>query len=126
MRRFVDQVAELAGVHAGAFAVLMRRPVQGARATATFETGLAAFQRAGMSPVDAYAAVKSVSLAVLGCCMERSTAVGAEDLPQTDLDGLSREDFPLVHQATEVAEECRPRRGLARAPDRGFAAQLRL
>lgn len=125
VRRFVDQVAELASVHAGAFEVLMRRPVQGARATATFETGLAAFQRAGMSPVDAYAAVKSVSLAVLGCCMERSTAVGAEDLPQTDLAGLSREDFPLVHQATEVAEGADLVAALRELLIAGFAAQLR-
>jgi AcrR family transcriptional regulator len=125
VRRFVDEVAQLASSHAGAFEVLMRRPVQGARASQTFETGLAAFQRAGLSPVDAYTAVKNVSLAVLGCCMERSTAVSGGELPQTDLAGLSPVDFPLIHQATSVADDADLVTALRELLVAGFAAQLR-
>lgn len=104
VRRFVDEVAGLARSHAGAFAVLMRRPVQGPRSTATFEAGLAAFHRAGLDAAGAYAAVKSVSLAVLGCCMEQAYAAsGAEEL-MTDLSGLSASEFPLVHAATAASD----------------------
>jgi AcrR family transcriptional regulator len=100
VRTFVDEIARLAREHAGAFAVLMRRPVQGPRATATFEVGLAAFHRAGLDAQDSYAAVKSVALAILGCCLEQAYAMNDVELPQTDVESLSWQDFPVLHEAT--------------------------
>lgn len=102
VRRFVDGVALLAREHPGAFAVLLRRPVQGPRATATFEIGLAAFHRAGMDARESYAAVKSVALAVLGCCVEQAFSASGAQL-STDVANLSWQDFPLMHEVTATA-----------------------
>lgn len=104
VRRFVDGVAGLAREHPGAFAVLLRRPVQGPGATATFEAGLAAFHQAGWSATDAYAAVKSVALAVLGCCVEQAYAAAGGEL-STDVASLSWHDFPLLHEVSAVADD---------------------
>src|SRR5512138_3624093 len=43
VREFVAAIGEVAAAHPGAFAALERRPVQGERATASFEAALAAF-----------------------------------------------------------------------------------
>ena len=43
VRQFVDGVVGIAATHPGAFHALRERPVQGARATASFEIALAAF-----------------------------------------------------------------------------------
>ena len=104
VRRFIGAVAGLAREHPGAFAVLLRRPVQGPRATATFEAGLAAFQRAGMDPRESYASVKSVALAVLGCCMEQAFAAAGSEL-STDVASLSWRDFPLLHEVATTADD---------------------
>lgn len=104
VRRFVAAMAACARTHPGAFSVLLRRPVQGPVATATFETGLAAFHRAGMDLAEAYAAVKSVALATLGCCVEQAHA-GDEDLPSTDIDRLSWREFPLTHELETVVDD---------------------
>jgi hypothetical protein len=90
--------------HPGAFAVLLRRPVQGAQATATFEAGLAAFHRAGMDVPASYSAVKSVALGVLGCCVEQAYAVAGDEL-RTDLTDLSLEDFPMMHEVSAVTDD---------------------
>jgi AcrR family transcriptional regulator len=124
VRRFVDAIASVAQHHPGAFAVLLRRPVQGAQATATFETGLAAFHAAGMSPQDAYAAVKSVALAVLGCCAEQ--AYGAAGMGQsTDVAKLSPRDFPLLHEAAATVDELDLVAAVRELLVAGLARQLR-
>jgi AcrR family transcriptional regulator len=104
VRAFVDGVAAMARNHPGAFAVLLRRPVQGPGASATFESGLAAFHRAGMDARGAYAAVKSVALAVLGCCVEQAGLATGEDL-STDVASLSADTFPMLHSITEASNE---------------------
>lgn len=104
VREFVDGVAAIARNHPGAFAVLLRRPVQGPGATATFEAGLAAFDRAGMDERAAYGAVKSVALAVLGCCVEQAYMVTGEAL-QTDIKNLSSLEFPMMHAVTAAADD---------------------
>lgn len=104
VRRFVSAMASCARDHPGAFGVLLRRPVQGPMAIATFEAGLAAFHREGMDLAQSYAAVKSVALAALGCCVEQAHA-GEEDLPSTDVDRLSWREFPLTRQLDAVVDE---------------------
>lgn len=104
VREFVAGVARMAREHPGAFEVLMRRPVQGPRATATFEVGLEAFRRAGLDVVESYGAVKTVALAVLGCCLEQSNAESG-DLLQTDVSGLPWSEFPVMHEVTAVVDE---------------------
>ncbi len=104
VRRFVDGVARLAREHPGAFAVLLRRPVQGPRATATFEAGLAAFHRAGMDVAESYGAVKIVALGVLGVCVEQAYDASGEGL-STDVTSLSWQDFPVLHEATSVVDD---------------------
>jgi AcrR family transcriptional regulator len=104
VRRFVSAVAQIAREHPGAFAVLLRRPVQGGEALGTFEAGLAAFHRAGMDVPQAYEAVKTVSLAVLGCCVEQSYAASG-DAQSTDVASLSWQAFPLVHQVSTLEDQ---------------------
>ncbi len=103
VRQFADAFARLARNHPGAFAVLLRRPVQGARAAATFEAGLAAFSRAGMDPPEAVGAVRSVALALLGCCAELAQLAAGHD-QATDMTPLSREEFPELNRAAEVED----------------------
>ena len=98
VRRYVEALAGVARLHPGAFGVLLRRPVQGPRAAATFEAGLAAFHRAGMSRPDAAVALKTVALAVLGGCLEQAMAASGGELA-TDLAGLSPAEFPEMHSA---------------------------
>ena len=123
VRRFVDAVAEMARRHPGAFAVLLRRPVEGPRANATFEAGLAAFARTGMTPTECYAAVKSVALGVLGCCIEQAYASGSAEVA-TDLARLSPEDFPMLHAVSAVAEEVDVVTSLREVLVSGLAGQL--
>jgi hypothetical protein len=85
----------IAAAHPGAFHALQQRPVQGPRASASFEVALAAFTKAGFSPADAYAAVKTVSLQALMVGVERSM-VARGDMPQTEIEELPSEAFPLV------------------------------
>ena len=104
VREYVEAITGLAAQHPGAFAVLLRRPVQGPLAAATFEAGLAAFHRAGMPVPESYAAVKSVALGVLGCCVERAFhASGA--LLSTDVEVLPLRDFPVLHQVSTATAE---------------------
>ena len=104
VREYTGAIARLAAQHPGAFAVLLRRPVQGPLAAATFEAGLAAFHRAGMAVPESYAAVKSVALGVLGCCIERAFHAAGAEL-STDVHGLSQRDFPVLHQVISVTGE---------------------
>jgi AcrR family transcriptional regulator len=105
VREFVAGVAGVARHHPGAFAVLLRRPVQGPRASATFEVGLAAFRRAGLSAAECYGAIKTVSLAVLGCCVEQAYAAAGGDGPATDVASLSWQDFPVLHEVLDHTDE---------------------
>ena len=95
VREFVDGLGGVAATHPGAFHALQQRPVQGARATASFEIALAAFQEAGFSAADAYAAVKTASFLALMIGEERSMVARGE-LAETRLDVLPAESFPLV------------------------------
>ena len=95
VREFVDAVTSIAATHPGAFHALQQRPVQGARATASFEVALAAFESAGFTSHDAYAAIKSASYLALMIGRERSM-VALGDMPETQLDQLPAEQFPLV------------------------------
>ena len=104
VREFVDGVAAMARRHPGAFAVLLRRPVQGPGAAATFEAGLAAFHRAGLDERGAYGAVKSVALGVLGCCVEQAYLVTDTGL-RTDVASLSSDTFPMLHAVTATADD---------------------
>jgi AcrR family transcriptional regulator len=125
VRDFVAGVTGIARHHSGAFAVLLRRPVQGPRATATFEAGLAAFRRAGMSAPECYAAVKTVSLAVLGCCVEQASGGPTEDAPSTDVASLSWQDFPVLHEIIEYTDEVDTVATLTEVLVAGFGARLR-
>jgi AcrR family transcriptional regulator len=123
VRGFVDAVIRLANAHPGASEVLMRRPVQGPAASATFEAGLRAFQQAGMDIGQAYAAVKSVSLAVLGCVLEAASR--ADDVALgTDVDLLPRDDFPMIHEVVAIGDEVSVVDALTEVLVAGFAHRI--
>lgn len=94
-RHFFAAMGTIAATHPGAFHALQQRPVQGTRATASFEIALAAFVQAGFSTVDAYAAVKTVALLAVEVGLERSKAARGEVL-ETRLEELPVDAFPLV------------------------------
>lgn len=96
VRSFFTVMSDMAVKHSGAFAALSRRPVQGPRAAASFEVALAAFSRVGLSPEDAYNAVKATALTALMVGMERSAAARGE-LLETDIEELPEESFPQFH-----------------------------
>ncbi|KQW52492.1 hypothetical protein ASC77_24215 [Nocardioides sp. Root1257] len=104
VRGFIDAVGGIAMTHPGAFHALQQVPVQGARATASFEVALAAFRAAGFSPADAFAAVKTAAYLALMIGQERSM-VARGDLHETRLDALPADAFPLVRSvATDAAD----------------------
>jgi AcrR family transcriptional regulator len=104
VRRFVAAMAQLAAEHPGSFEVFMRRPVQGPQALATFEAALEALCREGMATEQAFAALKAVTVAVLGCCVEQA-APPAGEMPMTDLTRLPTTDFPVIHELVGIAED---------------------
>ncbi len=123
VRNFVDGAAAMARRHPGAFAVLMRRPIQGPRAAVIFESGLAAFARAGLDANDSYAAVKSVALGVLGVCVEQAFAVSGDGL-RTDVARLPSSSFPLLHQLADDDDDIDVVVALRELLVAGFAARL--
>jgi len=102
VREFVDAVTGIAATHPGAFHALQQRPVQGARATASFEVAMAAFTTAGYSSADAFAAIKSAAYLALMIGRERSM-VARGDLPETQVDQLPADQFPLVRSVATDA-----------------------
>ncbi len=96
VRTFFAAMSALATQHPGAFAALSRRPVQGARAAASFEIAMAAFARAGLSAGEAYTAVKAAVFPALMVGAERSMSARGE-LPETVMEDLPPESFPQFH-----------------------------
>ena len=96
VRSFFTAMDRTATQHPGAFAALSRRPVQGARAAATFEVALAAFSRAGLSTQDAYNAVKTAALAGVMVGMEQGMLAQGR-LLETVIEALPADTFPQFH-----------------------------
>src|SRR4051794_7232049 len=57
VRQYIDGITGIAATHPGAFHALQQRPVQGARAAASFEVAMVAFTDAGFSTGDGFAAI---------------------------------------------------------------------
>jgi AcrR family transcriptional regulator len=104
VRSFVEGIGDVASRHPGAFAALQRRPVQGARAAASFEVALAAFSKAGLAPQDAYGAVKATALVALSIGAEKGLASSGV-VAETQVDELPPEDFPHLHALADIWSE---------------------
>lgn len=103
VRQFVAAIGAIAVAHPGAFSALERRPVQGEQALTSAEVALAAFARAGLSPMEAYGAVKATTYVALAIGIER--ALGARGEPAaTSLEPLPLDRFPYVRALDEVDE----------------------
>ena len=103
VRSFYDSMGTVAVTHPGAVAALQRRPVQGTKASASFEVALRAFVRAGLDIGDAYSALKATTMLTLSMCSERALQA-AGVVVETDVDDLPVDLFPLAHQVAEVAD----------------------
>ncbi len=103
VRRFVAGITEVAATHPGAVTALQRRPVQGPRAAATFEIGLAAFRHAGFDAQDAYNAMKATTLTALSLGLEQAMSVTGQAM-ETAVDELPAEDFPQVRLVSSLAD----------------------
>ena len=123
VRAFVGGMARVAVEHPGSFAVLLHRPVQSPRATEAFESALAAFRAEGLDAVQAYAAVKSVVFAVLGCCLELA-GLRHGDRPETDVTSLDWQRFPQLHEVSRVAGDVDLAATLTEVLVAGLAQQL--
>jgi AcrR family transcriptional regulator len=103
VRGFVAAVGSIAETHPGAFAALERRPVQGEHALSSFEIGLAAFERAGLSSTEAYSAIKATTYVALTIGLERALAARGETaVTETDL--LSPDRFPHLLALPDVGD----------------------
>lgn len=103
VREFVAAIGAIAVAHPGAFAALERRPVQGEDATASFEVALGAFAKAGLSPREAYSAVKATTHVALAIGLERALAVRGESA-ETAIELLPADRFPHVHALQDVTD----------------------
>jgi len=101
VRGFVAAVGALAVAHPGAFAALERRPVQGEHALASFEVALATFARAGLSPADAYSAIKATTHVALAIGVERALAARGNTV-ETEIDTLPADRFPYLRALQDV------------------------
>jgi AcrR family transcriptional regulator len=95
VRAFIEGVSAIAVQHPGAFAALQRRPVEGARATESFEAALAAFEQAGLDSTAAYGAVKATTHVALSIGVERALWRRGEET-ETAFEQLPSESFPHV------------------------------
>src|SRR5581483_4731213 len=103
VRAFVAAVGAIAEQHPGAFVALQRRPVEGAKATESFEAALAAFERAGLDPVGAYGAVKATTHVALSIGVER--ALWHRDAQaETAVSQLPVERFPHVRALSDQTD----------------------
>lgn len=103
VRQFFTAIGAVAVKHPGAFTALVRRPVQGPRATASFEVALAAFEKAGFPPGDAYSALKATILTALTVGLEQSMSSRGEGA-ETAVDNLPPDAFPHLHALHRVAD----------------------
>lgn len=101
VREFVAAVGAMAVAHPGAFAALESRPVQGEQALTSAEVALAAFARAGLSPTEAYGAVKATTYVALAIGIERALDARGETA-STPVAPLPPERFPYVRALDEV------------------------
>jgi AcrR family transcriptional regulator len=122
VRRCAAALRAMARKHPGAFAVLHHRPIQGPQAALWAEAGLAAFRAGGFGPAQAYGALKSTTLAVLGLVLDDLAGLRSPDL-STDLSTLPFERFPRIHEASAVAGKADVWSYLIETLIRGFAAR---
>ena len=96
----------LAHDHPRLIPVLVTRalPLADPAAAAPFEAGLLAFQRSGYPLSEAYAAVQSVTLALLALAQLEATSVLQQDLDTdvSQLENLPEEQFPLLREVTTL------------------------
>lgn len=102
VRAFAQAMRRVARAHPGAALVFTRRPATGPLATRQTEGALAAFRRAGFSPLDAGDAVNGVSLAVLGLALNECVT-GPVTPP--DLTHLAPSEFPHIFEVAAVTGE---------------------
>jgi len=104
VRQFADGLRAVARKHPGAVAAFHHRPVQGPQAARFPETGLELFRAAGFDIGEAYSAVKSTALVVLGLLLEE---VGGPESrkAKTDLTALPPERFPQARELRKMTVE---------------------
>lgn len=124
IRRFAAAIRRVARKHPGAFTAFHHRPVQGPRAAESTEAALAAFGAAGFDVPEAYSAIKSSSLAVLGLVLDDLARRRTPSL-RPDLSSLPPDRFPLLHEAIAIAARLDTWSYLIETLVKGFAANLR-
>lgn len=123
VRRFAAAIRVVAYKHPGAFAAFHHRPARGPKALESSEAALSAFRTAGFNVTEAYNAVKSTSLAVLGLVLDDVASLRTPGL--RDLSAVSAQRFPYLHEANAVAAGADTWTYLLDVLVKGFAAHLR-
>ncbi len=102
VRQFADGLRAVARKHPGAITAFHQRPVQGPQAARFPEAGLESFRAAGFDISEAYSAVKSTTLVVLGLLIEEVGSPKSKKA-KTDLRALPPERFPQAHELRKMA-----------------------
>lgn len=102
VRVFASSMRDLARRHPGSFAVLTRRPAQGAAASRHVEAALDAFHRGGFPVSTAWYALSGTALAVMGLAQNETASAGPTPTPVTA--HLTAERFPRIAQTLLLAE----------------------
>jgi AcrR family transcriptional regulator len=102
VRQFADGLRAVARKHPGAITAFHHRPVQGPEAARFPEAGLESFRAAGFDISEAYSAVKSTALVVLGLLIEEVLSSKGQRA-KTNLSALPPERFPQAHELRKIA-----------------------
>jgi len=124
VRAMSKGLRRVAKAHPGAFAALYRRTARGPHADSAAQAGIAAFEKAGFSPADAFHAIRATSLAILGLAADelaRAQVSGAG--LRTDAADLTSERFAQVRAAEKAAARSDVWTFLIDTLIAGFAAQ---
>jgi AcrR family transcriptional regulator len=103
VRQFATGMRELGKKHPGAFEAFHYGPAKGEQAAVPFESGFAAFRRAGFDAPSTYGAVKATVVAVLGHVLEDTVPARNRKVARTNVSELPIERFPNVHTINRVA-----------------------
>jgi AcrR family transcriptional regulator len=102
VRRFADEMRNLARRHPGAFEAFNHVPAGGERALETLDAALAAFREDGFDVLAAFNAVKSTFVGVLGLVLDDLARLRHPDFA-SDLHEQPLDRFPHIQEATAIA-----------------------
>ena len=94
----------LAKKHPGAFMLFQRGSAQGEQAVVSLESAIAAFRADGFDLSATQCAIRATNVAIMGLVLDEMGRLQQPEA-QTDLGGLSAEEFPHIYELMQADEE---------------------